>query len=593
MEERGSTLQGEGLEVNILRELEKTGHLVSQGVTPAALFDLEGSIASHDEAVLEAQRPQSVALRPGRSCSLVEAATAQERSTSAPRVHRGPSTWSSCNLRSSVARERETGSVYLSHSLRLSYAREGVLQAVLETVKKVKASRQLGSTTLTRPMLSAHVAEWAISVAIVLNAITVGLSSDVAKGWQGLIVLDGCFAVVFGIEVFVKIGVYGVPEYFGLRRRAFAYDDLRWRLFEFALVVVSWAEFVLDTLGANAPGMKFMIFRLLRLTRIARVFRLFRLAVFAELLLMIRATIAGLMSLMWSVVLLALPLYAVAWVLREALGDKPGQAADPFRDVPTACFTMFRCIVGGDCNNARGHPIFVLVAAEYGWEFGCIYAITLLLIAVGLSNVIAAFFVEHALAIAKYSSACQRRERLLDVEHFAAKAVDMVELIMQIADAEGYHDLNNGRSSLNSSNLNEALGLQQSSEFFGVLLSYQEFRDVLEDLDVADDDKVNMFSTLDVDRSGSIDLEELVAGVARMRGDARRSDIIGVGLALREVHQKLSAMKRDLARHAGAQAQYLSVLVQLVRGEAPACLHRHGSLRVSQEDRRDEESFAV
>merc|ERR1712113_338998 len=58
---------------------------------------------------------------------------------------------------------------------------------------------------------------------------------------------------------------------------------------------------------------------------------------------------------------------------------------------------------------------------------------------------------------------------------------------------------------------------------------------ILRDLDVADEDQLDLFDTLDVDGGGTIDLEELITGIAKLRGDARRSDIIGVGLIVRAV----------------------------------------------------------
>merc|ERR1719188_350974 len=77
--------------------------------------------------------------------------------------------------------------------------------------------------------------------------------------------------------------------------------------------------------------------------------------------------------------------------------------------------------------------------------------------------------------------------------------------------------------------------VQITPEFFTYLRSYKEFQEILRDLDVADEDQLDLFETLDVDGGGTIDLEELITGIAKLRGDARRSDIVGVGLIVRSV----------------------------------------------------------
>lgn len=70
---------------------------------------------------------------------------------------------------------------------------------------------------------------------------------------------------------------------------------------------------------------------------------------------------------------------------------------------------------------------------------------------------------------------------------------------------------------------------------------------VLEDLDISDEDQVDLFDTLDVDGGGTIDLNEMIVGISKLRGDARRSDIVGVGLVVRSIQVDLKRLTKSVA----------------------------------------------
>mmetsp|Transcript_116834 Transcript_116834/g.291618 ORF Transcript_116834/g.291618 Transcript_116834/m.291618 type:complete len:122 (-) Transcript_116834:16-381(-) len=76
-------------------------------------------------------------------------------------------------------------------------------------------------------------------------------------------------------------------------------------------------------------------------------------------------------------------------------------------------------------------------------------------------------------------------------------------------------------------------------EFLESLRKHRKFQELLKDLDISEEDQLDLFETLDVDGGGSIDMEELMVGLSRLRGDARRADIVGVGLILRHVQHNV------------------------------------------------------
>merc|ERR1719510_1079045 len=84
--------------------------------------------------------------------------------------------------------------------------------------------------------------------------------------------------------------------------------------------------------------------------------------------------------------------------------------------------------------------------------------------------------------------------------------------------------------------------IQLTPQFFERLRMYKEFHDLLTDLDIMDEDQVDLFETLDVDGSGTVDIEEFIVGIYKLRGDARRSDIVGVSLMTRSVQQSVAKL---------------------------------------------------
>lgn len=201
-----------------------------------------------------------------------------------------------------------------------------------------------------------------------------------------------------------------------------------------------------------------------------------------------------------------------------------------FTNLPMSVFTIFRCLVGAECTTADGNPIFLLISSNFGWEYGLVYCCCSVFMTFGLFNVIVAIYVENTVAAAKFNDTHQKRQRVMDQHMFVVKVRRLVEFVVRL------HRKLYGRDSLGSAvNEEDVWSFEITPEYFETLRSYKEFQEILRDLDVADEDQLDLFETLDVDGGGSVDLEELVAGIAKLRGDARRSDIIGMSLIIRSM----------------------------------------------------------
>jgi len=404
-----------------------------------------------------------------------------------------------------------------------------------------------------------------ISMVIVLNAIAIGISCDSSPDWEGWAIVDCCFAVIFLSEVVINCAAGGVRLYF-------LGPEWRWHSFEVVLVVLALLEvcitFAMPS-SADSNASHFEVFKVLRLLRVARIARVGRLSIFKELSVLITGTLGGMRTLAFSMLLLALPLYSAALIFRELLGSQAGSGngAEVFATLSQSFFTLFRCIVAADCTERNGKPIFVQVTAAYGWIYGAIYAGLIFFMTLGLFNVIAAIFVENVVIGAKTSARLVRRQKLRDKAFYASKIVELVEVIVTTGLERHHRSRHCKRLSMNEL-LEKGRELKLTPELFEVLRLQPRFCEILSDLDIAEDDQFDLFDMLDTDGSGSVDIEELLDGISRLRGEARRSDVVCLNFMIRssqlelrkviEHHSKyLRHMIKDLAsqrRQAAAES---------------------------------------
>merc|ERR1712039_924743 len=120
--------------------------------------------------------------------------------------------------------------------------------------------------------------------------------------------------------------------------------------------------------------------------------------------------------------------------------------------------------------------------------------------------------------------------------------------------------------------LEQASKLELTPEIFHDLLQHEEFQQILRDLDVEDEEQHDLFDTLDVDGGGTLDLEELISGIAKLRGEARRSDIISVGLRVRSTQDELQAFMESTSEQLRSQSENLEDLLEFLSKACPSFL---------------------
>merc|ERR1719277_2522410 len=102
-------------------------------------------------------------------------------------------------------------------------------------------------------------------------------------------------------------------------------------------------------------------------------------------------------------------------------------------------------------------------------------------------------------------------------------------------------------------------------EIFNQMRNSTTVQRIFEELDIADDDQSKLFETLDVDGSGTVDLEELCSGISKLRGDACRSDIITINFMLQNMQSEMQGCMNSFVRRLHKQEEILDE-IQAVLG---------------------------
>jgi len=428
-----------------------------------------------------------------------------------------------------------------------------------------------------------------MALIILANTVCIGVSCDVSPDWDGWRVIHIIFAALFAAEIMFRIFTWGAHKvFFG--------KDWKWGWFEAILVAAAWLEIGLDiVLGDSAaepsrgaghrlgrqhrdhnsggPVSVWPILRIIRLVRITRLIQVLRFQIFGDLLMMVQGTLGGFRTLMWCAVLISFPVYAMALFLRETIGasELPGDGGTHFTSVAEASFTVFRCFVGNDCTNSDGRPLFVFAAQDHGWSYPLLYVFGTIFMTFGLFNVITAIYVENTVAAAKYNLIYQKRQRIHDQAILADRSASLVRLVFRLwnerqeraaaaAESSGgapegeVHAIDSMPADPTMEEIfAKARLIQFTPSFIEELRNHPRFQQLLRDLDVSDEDQLDLFETLDVDGGGSIDLEELIIGISKLRGDARRSDIVAVGMVLRHVQTSMRKLTRRVEKQLDRQ----------------------------------------
>jgi hypothetical protein len=361
-----------------------------------------------------------------------------------------------------------------------------------------------------------------MAIVVMANIAQLGVSADVAREWAGWLIFDGFFAIFFLIEFMLKWYMRGFREHF--------VEQWMWTTFVGVIIGVAITELLSALIlgGSNDWGASISVLRVVRLMRLVRIIKVLKLPIFKDLLMMLDGLIGGARTLFWSFILLVIPIFASALMLRETVGENKDESLatliKPFSNLPSSFFTIFRCIMG-DCSAESGQPLPVLISDTFGWGFSFSYICLIVITSFGLFNVIIAIYVENIVVAAKKNESIQRQRRLRDVARLNQLLAEMVSEFLDALDSQ--------------IDPSQAASLEIKRSLFDEVVKRDSVNLILEKIEIPYEDRLDLFDVLDADGSGALSLGEVLEGLKRLRGEPRRSDIIALGLAIRALQKRV------------------------------------------------------
>lgn len=411
--------------------------------------------------------------------------------------------------------------------------------------------------------------ESVVGATICINTVTIGINIDTES--KLLDALEYVFTGIFTVELFLKLIDIGPADlYLG--------PEWKWNWFDAIIVALAWSGIILHASGSknNTLGnlTVLRLFRLLRLTRLVRLIKMFK-----ELSLMVQGLLGGLSTLFWAIVLYTGFVYTLAVLLTQviSLDDievlSTEECESLFGSVPRSMWTVFRCFSDG-CQTNEGDPLPPILQKELGVLFPLLYVIVYVVIFFGLFNLIMAVFVENTLRTAKFNERTVDSLRQSEDARLGRKLTKLIRRFCEESTSDEVPKrskathlikllptLSKTLKADEKANIRD-VGVHVTQDTWMRVVSDPEVQRLMDDLNIQDVDREGLFELLDADGDGELDMMEIIQGILKVRGDARRSDVIAVQLTLRAVQSHLRTFEEEVLRNQKTTKQVLEKLAE-------------------------------
>jgi len=421
------------------------------------------------------------------------------------------------------------------------------------------------------------------AILIVTNAAVIAFTVDVPMTWVAREAIDGSFTAFFLLELSLKLYLLGP-------RKFYTGIAWKWHVFDTALVVMALVDVALMNTVFDSPearegrGPQYQIALLIRLSRLVRIVRLLRFGMFSDLRAKLSGVFAAMRMLFWAMFLFLAFIFLVALVIRMTFGEMEVDTAnktDYFRDrafgsIMWSFFTLFRCFTEG-CTAPDGTPLQVHLLEQSGPLFMVCYIAIFMFVTFGISNLIMALFIEHVM-----KSSLQKRKKEQEQNTLRLES-KLKEMILQLAQRdhlfrcgrsgesvgtrllEWFSDLVRPKRLKENSAIRKSAALNKRLEeenllitrdAFNIWLKDEDMLSLLSEMDVDTAFKSGLFDVLDSDRSGELEVEELISGLMTLRGPPEKCDTVATLLCVRNQAEMISDIHAKICRN-GTNSPFL------------------------------------
>lgn len=383
-----------------------------------------------------------------------------------------------------------------------------------------------------------------MSMVILANAICIGIfATSSSVGWQTPQTVDLIFTLIFLLEMSIKMCKHGIKTYF-------MGQQWLWNTFDALVVGLGISDAIMTAAlalrsseGGRFNASSFMAARMIRLARVVRLARLLRVSLFRELKLMLNG-IGGLMrTLFCAMLLLLLTIYLLAICVTQTFGAEESAvvAGQPmlFSTLPRSMFTVFRCLMVGDCSAIDGTPVSMQLIEGYGWPYALVYCTACVLMNYGLGSLITALVVDSTLQSAKQAEFKQSRKSS-EKQKLGSRLKKLASYFEEFQREVNEHK---------GEPIQEVVKLFMDRVSFASALQSDVVKQLLDDIEIDEADRLDLFDALDADGNGRIELGELIEGIVKMRGKARKADTVATRLMLTQMVNEVKRIEQQMREH--------------------------------------------